>query len=266
MAATVSATMEDYLEAIYRLQREGEQVRVKGVAEALSVALPTVTSALQTLKSAELVRHEKYGTVELTLEGLRRAEEINRRHGAFVDFLTSVLQVDPKTAEDEACAMEHAISPRTLTRLITLMEFLKVCPRTGEEWLGHLAGRWDDFPCDGECADCIAAIEAPEKEGRRAGRGQTLVLSECAPGCRGLVVDIGGSGPTRRRIADMGVTRGVPVEVARVAPLGDPMEVKVRGYHLSLRKSEASRIKIEVMQEPPGQRGPRRRRARRRGG
>ena len=63
----------------------------------------------------------------------------------------------------------------------------------------------------------------------------------------------------------MGGTCGVPLEVARVAPLGDPMEVKVRGYHLSLRNSEASRIKMEVTQEPPGHQAPRRRRGRRHG-
>lgn len=54
-----------------------------------------------------------------------------------------------------------------------------------------------------------------------------------------------GEGPTKRRIMDMGITRGVDVYIRKVAPLGDPIEVTVRGYELSLRKSDAEMIEIE---------------------
>jgi ferrous iron transport protein A len=54
-----------------------------------------------------------------------------------------------------------------------------------------------------------------------------------------------GEGPVKRRIMDMGITRGVDVTVRKVAPLGDPVEVTVRGYELSLRKSDAEMIEVE---------------------
>lgn len=54
-----------------------------------------------------------------------------------------------------------------------------------------------------------------------------------------------GQGPLRRRIMDMGITKGIDIYVRKVAPLGDPMEVTVRGYELSLRKSEAEQIEVE---------------------
>ena len=59
------------------------------------------------------------------------------------------------------------------------------------------------------------------------------------------VVKLHGEGAVKRRIMDMGLTRGVPVQVRKVAPLGDPVEVTVRGYELSIRKSDADLIEVE---------------------
>ena len=56
---------------------------------------------------------------------------------------------------------------------------------------------------------------------------------------------LSGAGPVKRRIMDMGITKGVEVFVRKVAPLGDPVEVTVRGYELSLRKADASMIEVE---------------------
>ena len=54
-----------------------------------------------------------------------------------------------------------------------------------------------------------------------------------------------GEGPVKRRIMDMGITKGVEIDLRKVAPLGDPIEVNVRGYELTLRKSEAENIEVE---------------------
>ena len=59
------------------------------------------------------------------------------------------------------------------------------------------------------------------------------------------VVKLHGEGAVKRRIMDMGLTRGVPVQVRKVAPLGDPLEVTVRGSELSIRKSDADLIEVE---------------------
>lgn len=59
------------------------------------------------------------------------------------------------------------------------------------------------------------------------------------------VVKVHGEGPIRRRIMDMGITKGVEIYVRKVAPLGDPLELMVRGYELSLRKEDAERIEVE---------------------
>jgi ferrous iron transport protein A len=69
-------------------------------------------------------------------------------------------------------------------------------------------------------------------------------LKEIKPGTTVRVTKIGGEGPIKRRIMEMGVTKGVEVYVRKVAPLGDPLEVTVRGYELSLRKADAEQIEV----------------------
>ena len=70
-------------------------------------------------------------------------------------------------------------------------------------------------------------------------------LKETSVGETVIVVKLNGSGPIKRRIMDMGITKGVDVFVRKVAPLGDPVEVTVRGYELSLRKADAEMIEVE---------------------
>jgi ferrous iron transport protein A len=71
-------------------------------------------------------------------------------------------------------------------------------------------------------------------------------LNQLKPGERATIVKVGGQGPVRRRILDMGVVKGAEIKVVRVAPLGDPVEFLIKGYNLSLRKSEAQQIQVEV--------------------
>lgn len=72
-----------------------------------------------------------------------------------------------------------------------------------------------------------------------------MTLKEVAVRSTAKVKKITGAGPLRRRIMDMGITKGVDVYVRKVAPLGDPIELTVRGYELSIRKDEAEAIEVE---------------------
>ena len=70
-------------------------------------------------------------------------------------------------------------------------------------------------------------------------------LREVKIGETAKVVKLHGEGPIKRRIMDMGITKGTEVYIRKVAPLGDPIEVTVRGYELSLRKADAEQIEVE---------------------
>lgn len=76
-------------------------------------------------------------------------------------------------------------------------------------------------------------------------------LSELRPGESGIIERISGAGPFRQRLLEMGLTRGVRVEMEKTAPLGDPTEYIVKGYHISLRQGEADLILLTEIREEP---------------
>lgn len=113
----LTSNMEDYLEAILTLQEEQKVARVRDIARQLKVKMPSVTGAVRNLAEKGLVNYERYSFVTLTEEGRKIAEEITSRHLIIYDFLTRVLLVDMEIAELDACRIEHAVSPQTMTKL-----------------------------------------------------------------------------------------------------------------------------------------------------
>jgi len=126
-----SASMEDYLEAIAKLGEGKKVVKVKQLSEMLGVKMPSVTSALKKLSEQELVEHEKYGHIKLTPEGDELARDVICRHEALARFFAQALGIDRVTAEEDACKIEHVISPLSMDRLTKFVEFIEACPLGG---------------------------------------------------------------------------------------------------------------------------------------
>ncbi len=74
-----------------------------------------------------------------------------------------------------------------------------------------------------------------------------MYLNEIKPKSRCKIIKILGSGDSYRRLLDMGCVKGTEIKVIKVAPLGDPIDITVKGYHLSLRKEEAKNIEVEII-------------------
>ena len=128
--------MEDYLEAIALLKKEKGIARVRDISRLLSVEASSVNSALNNLSENGLVIHERYGYVELTAEGEKLAEGIQKKHEILLKFLTEVLNIDPRIAGEDACKMEHSISPQTFKKLTKFIEFVETCPDNDRpDWL-----------------------------------------------------------------------------------------------------------------------------------
>ena len=113
---------EDYIESIYRLMEEGHGsadfgVRSVDVAEDLNVS-----KALTYLKETGMVEQARYGRVTLTEAGTAYARDVWRRHRALRQFLMVELGVEPQTADDEACLMEHNLSADTMDKLYRYLE------------------------------------------------------------------------------------------------------------------------------------------------
>ncbi len=126
-----TASMEDYLEAIAKLGEEKKVVKVKQLSQMLGVKMPSVTSALKKLSEQELVVHERYGHIKLTPEGDELARDVICRHEALTRFFAQALGIDRETAEEDACKIEHLISPLSMERLTKFVEFMEACPLGG---------------------------------------------------------------------------------------------------------------------------------------
>jgi len=120
----LSANMEDYLEAIYRLSDKNGYSRVSTIAEAIGVKKPSVSKALKRLQREGLVAHTPYGGATVTARGKQVAEAQVRSHRALTRFLEQVLLLSEELAEHDACLMEHAISHETVERLVSFIDYL----------------------------------------------------------------------------------------------------------------------------------------------
>ena len=134
MTSEQTASMEDYLEAIANLSEEETSVRVTQISNRLGVKKPSVTAALHRLSEEGLVKHKRYGIVELTREGRMIAEGVRRRHEVLFRFLSEVLDIDGEIAQEDACRMEHSLSPTSLEKLAKFVEFVMTCPKGEPVW------------------------------------------------------------------------------------------------------------------------------------
>ncbi|MDI9613964.1 MAG: DtxR family transcriptional regulator [Acidobacteriota bacterium] len=249
-AETLTASLEDYLEAIFHIIAEKQAVRPKDIATRLKVSSSSVTGALRSLADRELINYAPYDVISLTPAGTVAAKDVVRRHEVLSDFFVKVLAVDECDADKAACQMEHSIPKIILERFIQFAEFIEVCPRGGSKWIAGFGYHCDHDDTRENCERCISATLEDVKRRRRQGgpKAMTAVkLKDLKPGQRGKVLKVNAREGANKRMVEMGVTPGAVVEVKRVAPLGDPIDIKVKGYHLSMRKDEADGIEIEVL-------------------
>ena len=224
MAVTgrLTPALEDYLEAILVIGEEKEEVRVIDIANRLGVTMASVTGSMRKLASMKYIVYEKRRSVRLTPDGEKAAAVIRRRHRELFAFYHDILGADADRAEESACRVEHVLDQSILERIIRLSKWLRELPdETFENFRNEV--------CSSTGGD----------------DGMTRTLDTVDPGCRAVVKKIKARGGIGRRMMDMGIVKGSEIEVVRAAPLGDPIDIKVKGFHLSLRKSEAANIEVE---------------------
>ena len=194
----------------------------------MKVKPASVTNALQVLREQKLISYEPYGSILMTSKGKRIWLIIHQKYKTVKGFLTEILEIDHETADKLACTIEHQVTPQVTERLLLLKKFLK-----------------DDNSCGTNTIEKLHVFfekhtEEIEKEiGREI---PVFLLSILKPGEKATIHKINGDKLLRQKFLDMGLSRGQEVVVERVAPLGDPIEITIRGYSLSLRKSEAELI------------------------
>lgn len=126
-------TKEEYIETIHILQKEAGRAKTGRIAEHMGVRPPSVTQMLAKLQGEGLVEYEPYLGARLTAPGMKLAKELMARHRVIADFLV-ILGIDRDTAERDACAIEHHMSPESAARLKQFVEFIQSAPRD-PQWI-----------------------------------------------------------------------------------------------------------------------------------
>lgn len=152
----LSASLEDYIEAIYHIIAEKKVARGKNICKRLNVSGASVTEALRALSKKGLINYAPYEAITMTDQGRLIAEDVIRRHNALKKFFVEVLAIDDATAETGACRFEHTAPAEIIERMVNFSKFLDVCPRGGKELIQGFA----DFCTKGStrvnCDDCIS--------------------------------------------------------------------------------------------------------------
>ena len=133
----LSASLEDYLEAICNLADATGGARSKDIADALGVARSSVTGAVQLLRDKGLANYEPYGRITLTQQGHAVAQDVVRRHDILKSFFTGVLGVKVDVAQQAACRAEHALGPEIIGRLVSFVDYVDDSSRKGRDVVGE---------------------------------------------------------------------------------------------------------------------------------
>ena len=124
----ISASLQDYLEAIFHIISEKGGVRAKDIAVYLGVKAGSVTTALKSLARNDYVNYETYEVITLTDKGLEEAKYVIEKHEKLKNFFVEVLGADSVLADSGACKIEHVIPNELVERLVSFADFIRCCP------------------------------------------------------------------------------------------------------------------------------------------
>ncbi len=118
----LTIAMEHYLETVHELSVSDGGCRVSDIAARLNVSKASVNNAMNVLSAKGLVENEKYREIRLTADGQRLAELLSHKHRILQSLLTDVMGVPPEQAFEDACAIEHVISARSVAAIQAFMD------------------------------------------------------------------------------------------------------------------------------------------------
>jgi DtxR family Mn-dependent transcriptional regulator len=215
----LTQSVEEYLEAIFKLSRDGAPVTVGQLAEVLGVSPPSVSEMLRRLRATGLLEEDRSKGIDLTVAGRAEGARLVRRHRLSERFLVDVLDMPWDAVHDEACKLEHALSPEVEARLAAQLGNPRTCPH------GQVIP--DE---DGELAEeplrALSDLEA----------GDAATISCVTEEKADLL----------RYLASLGLLPDTEVAVESVAPFGGPVLVRVAGAQYALGREVAGKIMVRA--------------------
>lgn len=211
--------VEDYIKAIYEIQQRQGRASTTRLAERLNVAPPSVTSMVKKLASMQLVDYEPYRGVVLTQSGQRIALELIRRHRLVETYLTQELDLPWDQVHAEADRLEHVFSKDIVERIDAL--------------LGHPSADPHGAPI-------------PTREGTIS-QLDRICLTDLESGRAAVVAEVSDHDPALLRyLGDLGIYPREAIAVLGVAPVDEPLQVRVAGATQVLGREAAEHVMVTV--------------------
>jgi DtxR family Mn-dependent transcriptional regulator len=219
---TISYEAEEYLEAIYRLERKAGSAKTMDLARKLKVVPGSVTNTIEALEARGLVIREPYRGTKLTERGRKRALDVLRRHRLAERLLTDILHLDWSEVHDAACRLEHAVTSDLIKPL--------------EETLGHPRTCPHGNPIPTACGAVLEEKSEP--------------LVNLDPGESGVIVRIADErADVLRPLATSGITPGVRVEVEKKPAFRGRIIIRVGDESYPLDYMLASQVNVRRTNE-----------------
>jgi DtxR family Mn-dependent transcriptional regulator len=199
-AAVLTGPVEDYLKAIYELERQGAPAETNAIAEMLRIAPASVSGMVRRLADQGLITHERYHGARLTAAGRKAALKTLRRHRVIEAYLTSALGYSWDRVHDEAERLEHAASDELIDRMAAAI---------------------------GEPETDPHGAPIPNRDGTLEQRA-TIALATLEPGDAAKVAMVSDKDAERLRyLAELGIVPGAPVQVIAREPYGGPIALRI---------------------------------------
>ena len=225
----LTGPVEDYLKAIFELERSGKPAETNAIAEVLGIAPASVSGMMRRLSDQGLITHERYHGASLTPAGRRAALRTLRRHRVIEAYLTSALGYSWDRVHDEAERLEHAASDELIDRMAAAI---------------------------GEPETDPHGAPIPTRDGVIVEERALQPLSALSVGDTARVERVSDKSAERLRyFAELGIVPGATVQVVARDPFDGPIAIRVDDIARALGPSIAAQVLVAAISEPPTKRG-----------
>ena len=225
----LSASLEDYLEAIYNLTLKKNIARSKDIAEMLNVTRSSVTGALRILSDKGLVNYKPYGLVTLTERGLSQATTIAKKHEIISLFFVDILGVDQSVASVAACKSEHALGSQIVDRLLAFIKFITQNSKNGNDLVAQFKTYWQQ--------------EGRQRSVEASYKNDEIQLSLVRPGSTVVFKGVMAGEELKTRLASLGMVPNAEITVISNSLRG-PFVVSFKGSKIALGREMAKKVMV----------------------
>jgi DtxR family Mn-dependent transcriptional regulator len=218
LSEEISATIEEYLECIFKLQEKSGVARTNDIVKSLGVVPGTVTNTVKWLEKKSLVTHKPYKGVKLTEKGRKIALQVIRRHRLSERLLTDILHMKWDKVHDAACKLEHSITDEIIKPLEKTLGHPKTCPHGN--------------PIPTKCGGIIEEASQPLTALYEREQSTVVKITE-------------EKADLLRYLGTIGLVPGASLEVVRKAPFNGPITIKVGRTNHAISREVASIIKVK---------------------